>query len=412
MLNFRSPIVQQNFGYLMDEQPDFKSMTPEEMTAYHREHLAKQREKEAMMSPEEKAAKFREGQLYYQELAERQRQEELYNQQQMMYQQPVNNQYYGGNPYLAYQQQMAMQQQYQQPINQYQQQPYYYTAPGYNYYQQPVNNQYYGGYYQPQPYNNGYYGYNPYLEYQQQMAAYKQQQEVYANQIKMERRLEEIALKYLGHDPEEIKEYLENKYNPKPQEKQEDYSIVSKCKYVITCYRGDEEVYCSYDEETDDYARESYEDTYKTYYDMVKPTLARVNYLEAVQNYQRNYVNPNYERALKQIEEERNKLIDPNCNLHEFLKNGYKLYVEAMEMKTREQQNQLNKLFNRRKFESSVGIRGNGDTGGSIDFNRVFNSTSVDDYEITLPDRLRTEYSARKRAFIEKCVERCMGGGS
>ena len=82
---------------------------------------------------------------------------------------------------------------------------------------------------------------------------------------------------------------------------------------------------------------------------------------------------------------------------------AYKLYIEALEMDTVREQNQLNTLFNGDKYRQSL-------YSGSVDFDRVFNSTNLDDHVIGLPDRLKNEYSARKRAFIEKCMQRSNGG--
>lgn len=285
-----------------------------------------------------------------------------------------------------------IQQQYGNPYMQ--QQPYYYTAPGYN--------NYMGGYYNQQ-YNQFY---NPYLAQQKAEEERKRQFEIYKEQLQLQRRLEEMSLKYLGLEVDT--EYLDAKYDPNPQQRiqQEQQNIVNKCTYTVCCYYGEEEVYSS-DDDNDYVLGDSYDDTpyYGGYYDMVKPSVERIRQLEMMQQYQTNYINPAYVNGLNKIEEGRNKLVDPNCDLADFLENAYKLYIEALEMDSAKQQNQLNTLFNGQKFQNSL-------YSGSVDFDRVFNSTNLDDHVIGLPDRLKTEYSARKRAFIEKCMQRCTGGGS
>lgn len=284
-----------------------------------------------------------------------------------------------------------VQQQYGYMMNPYQQQqqPYYYTAPGYN-------NPYY---------TNQYQHYNPYLAQQQAEAERKRQYEQYKEQLNMYKRLQELSLKYLNIDYDQ--EVLDIMYDPNPQARlqQEQPQLKKKVSFTVVCSYGDEEVYNS--SEKEDYViGDSYDDTpyYQGYYyDTVKPSVERVRQLEMMQAYSMNYVNPQYVNALKKIEEDRNKLVDPNCDLNDFLDNAYKLYIEALEMDTVREQNQLNTLFNGDKYRQSL-------YSGSVDFDRVFNSTNLDDHVIGLPDRLKNEYSARKRAFIEKCMQRSNGG--
>lgn len=314
------------------------------------------------------------------------------------FQQQVNNfkqQCCGNQNYNNYQPQ-----QYGNPYNNFQQQqPYYYMAPGYN-------SNYSAGYY-----NQQYQQYNPMFVRQQYEEERKRQEEARRQELNFYRRLEEISLNYLGVEVDE--EYLDSKYDPDYQAKmqQQMRPLKKKCAYTVCCYMGDEEIYSYNTEEEYDLGENFGEDNYRSYYDAVKPTFERVLQLEKLNKATENYVNPNYIKQLNKIKEDRDKLIDPNSDMADFFANAYKLYIEALEMDVAKQQNQLNTLFNEDNFRRSLLNQKMG-YSGEIDFNKVFNSTNLDDHVVGLPDRLKNEYTARKRAFIEKCVERCTGGAN
>lgn len=213
--------------------------------------------------------------------------------------------------------------------------------------------------YQPQPmiggfYTNNYYNSNPYLVQRQMELQRIQEEEAMKQQASIMKFISKNVNGYLGVEVDD--EYL-SQYDPR--------------------YMDPKEIQCGQHWE-------------------------RMQRLEQLSQQQQNVttqaskMNQNNNARMAQMKEK----YPDDMSLFQFLEVAGELYCEAVAAKGREQEMQVNRLYNQGDFRQLLNLH---NTGGSY-YSSIMNfnpdDTSIDDMEITLPENLARSYSERKAKFF------------
>lgn len=272
-----------------------------------------------------------------------------------------------------------------------------------------IGQQGYNGNYQPmsnfnngiQPnynYNNGYY--NPLLMQQEQDEYIKKQREQISYTRKLERNLHLNSYIVRGIEvTEEIEKMLDDLYLPEwdKETKSTTYERPKAYRFseqvTVVAYKGDVEVYNSKRDSRKLDIGPNFEEEGRGYSYYGNPYIGKSVVDRAIDAMKHQEMYPNGEPAMiaawNKIREENDALISPDCNMVEFFANAYKLYIRGIIEKGRKQETKLNRLYDSRRFHKSLG-----------------SGVNLDDQVVGLPDHLKTEYMARKRAFIAAAMAR------
>lgn len=229
---------------------------------------------------------------------------------------------------------------YNQPMGNYGYNPYM----NQQYQQQPIT----GGYY-----TNNYYTQNPYLVQRQMELQKMQEEEANRQQASIMKFISRNVNRSLGYEVND--EYL-SQYDP--------------------VYRDPKEIQC------------------EQHWD-------RMQRLEQLSQQQQvstpvTRMNDNNNARIAQMKER----YPDDMDLFAFLEVAGELYCEAVAEKGRQQEVQINRLYNQNDFRQLLNLH---NTGGSY-YSSIMNfnpdDVSIDDMEITLPENLARSYSERKAKFF------------
>jgi hypothetical protein len=90
-----------------------------------------------------------------------------------------------------------------------------------------------------------------------------------------------------------------------------------------------------------------------------------------------------------------------NTGVINFFSQAGELYAEAMMREWKEKQKDLTQLYNSDKYKQLINLHSKGGSLGNLNRN-----IDVNDMEITLPNHLQNEYTARKAAFLDAILRK------
>ena len=242
---------------------------------------------------------------------------------------------------------------------------------GYNY--QNLQNPYQNGY-------QGYYGYNYINPYEQQRIKQEQERIAYEKRKKdlsLLKNLSRNSQKYLGKEIDE--ELLDKVYDPEYKPELEKRVLP---KFTVVATKGDKPV-----------AKK--ETSYINNKTVNSSSILQST--ELGENVTHNY---QYINELNKIKSDHDLAVKEDSDLVEFFNNSYKLYIQALQNEAIHKQRQLGGLYDQNSFRNTLY------RNSQSEFANMFRSTNLDDNTITLPDKLKNEYTARKQAFLQAALRR------
>lgn len=220
-------------------------------------------------------------------------------------------------------------------------------------------NGYNGGYY-----TNNYNSYNPYLIRQQQEEYQKQLQEQQKNQYNINCMLHRMANNFYHEDYVEPSVQDQSEYYYYAQKKLQDVAEYEHLAYLTTHLQ------------------------------------------EVVDQQTQQKINGTVFKMTTQEQQMHKK-----DSLYDFLNSAGELYVKALEREANvnnKDLHNLQNLYNHDSYSKLVNMH-NASSNAYNSYNKNF---SIDDMEITLPEKFNTEYQQRKQAFLNSILNKMPGGGS